>query len=348
MLYVFLGPDQFSAREELERLRKELDTDGNLSSQTVWLEGGKTTPAELLAASHAASFFAAHRLVIVEGLLRRLEGVRGRRRSGRRRGETAPSEVDQFLDALSELPGSTTVVLLDESAPSSIVESVKAHGQVRLFPALKREELREWTRRRVLERGGKISAQGLDRLCNLVDASNIATLAAEIDKLITYTAGRPIEVEDVDEMVSGAVNYFSWDMTDAVIAGRADRALAVVQRLSQRDSPPQVLLFMLARVYRQLILAQALLREGFSAAEIGRRLGISHPFQLQKVIDQASRYPADRLESAYRRIYETDVAVKTGVLDVELALEMLITELAQEAPRARERRSAPAASRGRR
>jgi DNA polymerase III subunit delta len=345
VLYVFHGPDQFSAREELSRLVRELDTDGNLANQTVRLEGGKITPADLLSASHTASFFAENRLVIVEGLLTRLSGERGgRRRSAKQRGNGAASLLDRFLEALTNVPPTTTVVLLDERASASALAALSELGRVRAFPVLRPNEFQEWARLRLLARGGRISGPAVQRLCQLVDAANIATLASEIDKLIAYVGDRPIEVADVEEMVSGAVDYMPWDMTDAVIAGRADRALSVVQRMSQRDQPPQVLLFMLARTYRQLILAQAMLKEGLPASEIGKRLGMNHPFQVQKVVDQATRYPAARLEQAYRRILETDVAVKTGVLDVELALDMLIAELAQHTAGSRGRSAAYARS----
>lgn len=345
MLYVFHGQDQFMAEEELRRIAGELDTDGNLSSQTVRLEGDKITPADLLSASHTASFFAENRLVIVRGLLVRLSGAgRGRRRGSRQRKDAeAPSELDQFIEALSQAPPSTTIVLLDERVSEAVLSELKDHGRVRAFSFMKRDQLREWARLRILERGGKISGPALARLCDLIDSSNVATLASEIDKLIAYTNGRPIEVEDIEEMVSSAVSYMPWDMTDAVIAGRADRAIAVLQRMIARDQPAQVLFFMLARAYRQLVLAQSLLREGASAAEIGRKLGVNHPFQQQKIIEQATRYPAARLEDAYRRIFEADVAIKTGVLDIELALEMLITDLAQHnAPTSRGRQAAPA------
>jgi DNA polymerase III delta subunit len=47
------------------------------------------------------------------------------------------------------------------------------------------------------------------------------------------------------------------------------------------------------------------------------------------VVEQASRYQPDQLESAYRRLLETDVAVKTGVMDVDTALELLIVDLTE-------------------
>jgi DNA polymerase-3 subunit delta len=64
---------------------------------------------------------------------------------------------------------------------------------------------------------------------------------------------------------------------------------------------------------------------------------------LSKLVEQAARYQPARLDQAYRRLLETDVAVKTGVMEIEPALEMLIAELATMVGNAR----SPAAARAR-
>jgi DNA polymerase III delta subunit len=128
--------------------------------------------------------------------------------------------------------------------------------------------------------------------------------------------------------VSGAVQYQTWDLTDAVIEGRTDRALGVLRRMDAKSQPAQLLSYMLVRQYRQLMHAQAHLREGMSATQIGAQIGLQG-FPLKKIIDQASRYQADRLEQAYRRLLENDVAVKTGVMDADAAFELLIVSLAE-------------------
>jgi DNA polymerase-3 subunit delta len=94
------------------------------------------------------------------------------------------------------------------------------------------------------------------------------------------------------------------------------------------DFHPQLLIFMLVRQYRQILLAQALIAEGLSQQEIGVRLGL-RDYPLRKTIEQAARLPADRVDAAYRRLLETDVAVKTGVLDIETAFELLIVDLCE-------------------
>ncbi|HLF70852.1 MAG TPA: DNA polymerase III subunit delta [Dehalococcoidia bacterium] len=327
MIYAFYGPDQFRARDALQTLRAELDTDGALAMNTERIEGKTVTPGELRAACHTASFFAESRLVIIEGLMSRFAGSRRRGARRARSTEAATSDFDAFVEVLSDLPPSTTVAMLDEQA-GGFVEALGDKVTAREFRILKGDEVRRWTAERAKAQGARLAPAALDRLASLIDGSHLGELAQEIDKLVTYAGDRAIETADVDELVSGAVQFQTWDLTDAVIEGRGDRAMAVLQAMGERDYAPQLLIFMLTRQYRQLLLAQSLLREGMGADQIGAQLGLAG-YPLKKTIDQASRYAADKLEAAYRRLFETDVAVKTGVLDVSVALEMLVAELAE-------------------
>jgi DNA polymerase-3 subunit delta len=346
MLYVFYGPDEFRRSEELRRLRRELDSNGNLALNTVTIEGASIrslTPGELRAACHTASFFADDRLVVVEGLLGRL-GARSRRgRRGRNGAGETPSgsgDSEAFMDVLASLPPTTSVVLMEEGISDSGANSVPEGATIRKFDILKRDDLRGWAVQRARTQGAEFAPGALERLVSLFDGSHLGELAGEIDKLATYAAGRAITSEDVDELVSGALAYQYWDLTDAVIEGRADRALSVLRRMDAKDQPPQLLTFMLVRQYRQLLLAQALLREGMSQPQIGTTMGMQG-YPLRKIIEQATRYPGPALEAAYRGLLENDVAVKTGLLDADAALEVLIVSLAELARAPRR----PAASR---
>jgi DNA polymerase-3 subunit delta len=345
-VYVFHGPDAFSAREAVRALRAEL---GVTDSNVVRLDGRSATLSEIASAAQTASFFAEPRLVVIEALSGRFGG---RRRSGARAGrgrptEGAASELDQLIEVLAALPDTTTVALLEEQPPPGFIDAFTGIAKTTGFPVKRSEEVRRWAEARVKERGGSISGAALDRLCEMIDAHHIGELAGEIDKLIAYTDGRRIEVEDVDEVGMSAIQHQTWDLTDAVIAGRADRALRVLQRMDEKQHPAQLLHSMIVRQYRNVLVAQAMLKEGFAAPKIGERLGITHQFPLGKVIDQASRYPAQRLEQAYRRLLESDAAIKMGVMDIDTALELLIVDLAEIANAGRRRPELAAAVRRR-
>jgi DNA polymerase-3 subunit delta len=328
MIYVFHGPDQFRAREELRALRKELDRDGDLANNTQRLEGKGLSPADLRAACHTASFFATNRLVIIEGIQERFRGTRRRGRAKATAAGEVASEFDQFVDVLANSPPSTTVVLLDEQAPGALIEALGSQAEVQEFKNLRGAELRAWAAARAKAQGAALTAAALERLITLVDGFHLGELAQEIDKLATYANERAIDVQDVDALVSASVQIQFWDLTDAVIEGRSEKALSVWKSMDARDHPPQLLAFMLVRQYRQLLLGQSLLRQGLNADQVGSQLNLTG-YPLRKIMDQATRYPADRLEAAYRKLLASDVAVKTGVLDVEVALEMLIVELSE-------------------
>lgn len=61
--------------------------------------------------------------------------------------------------------------------------------------------------------------------------------------------------------------------------------------------------------------------------EIQDRLGLPSEFALRKTLEQAQRYPLERLRELYNKLLETDLAIKTGKYDGELALNLLIAEL---------------------
>jgi DNA polymerase III subunit delta len=336
VLYVFHGEDQFRAREALAALRRELDTDGNLRHNTNRYNREDTrslTPGELRAACHAASFFVEARLVIVEGLLSRFSGASGRRgRAGRRtNGNSGSGVFEQFLDVLDALPETTTVVLLEEaSPPKTFLDGIPGDAVVREFKTLRKQDVRPWATKRAREQGADISPRALDRLASMFDGNHLGELAGELDKLTTYALGRTITVQDVDELVAGATDQMVWDLTDAIIEGRTDRALAVLRQMTISGSrPPQVLTFMIVRQYRQLLLAQAMLQDGLAMSQIAAETGVRSEYPLKKLMERAGSYPAAVLEQAYRQLLESDVAVKTGVLDAQPALEMLVVSLSE-------------------
>ena len=63
----------------------------------------------------------------------------------------------------------------------------------------------------------------------------------------------------------------------------------------------------------------------------GTTLGIVSRFALGKVLEQAGRYPPAKLEASYRRLLEADASIKSGIYRDELALEVLVQDLARMA-----------------
>ena len=106
-------------------------------------------------------------------------------------------------------------------------------------------------------------------------------------------------------------------------------ALRVLRQLTTAGAEGGCLLAMVVRRHRLIIQARELMTAGLPTREIGQRLGVTSEFVLQRILHQAQRYSLSRLKAAYRRLLEADVGVKRGHYDEELALELLVHDLAR-------------------
>jgi DNA polymerase-3 subunit delta len=334
MLYVLYGRDDFSLREELARIKGELDSDGMLSSNTDVLDGREVSPEQLMAICDTMPFLSAHRLVVVEGLLKRSDPPERPRRGARgaRGGSREALERWRGLaDYAQRMPDTTTLVLVDEELSGDsnpLLKALKSAGQVREFRALRPGAVLQWILERAQNQGIDISPAAARLLADLV-GNNLWVLASELAKLAAYAQGRRIEGADVRSLVSEArqVNIFA--MVDAIVERRAGVALRLLRQLKMAGAEGGYLLAMVVRQYRLIIQAREMMTAGLSTREIGQQLGIASEFVLQKILDQAQRYSLSRLKAAYRRLLEADVGVKRGHYDEELALELLVHDLAR-------------------
>jgi len=343
MLHVFYGSDDFRSSEALAELKQTLDADGMLASNTSVLAGRGLKPAELTQHAMAVPFLAESRLVIVDGLLTAL---------GSRRG--VADEWQPFIDAAAQLPPSNHVALLepapsrrdDRSGPgrSPVLKALKSvpDADVREFAELKTwnrsgpSEVGRWLYDRATARSIAIDGDAIDTLVDLIGA-NLRALAQELDKLAAHASatGSPsITAADVRLMTPQAREESMFGLVDAIVEGRAELALRLLRRVLDDGSfAPTLLQVMVARQLRHLIRATELLEAHASQQEVGDATGL-RGFPLTKVMRQARQVNRVTAEANLRDVEAADFAVKSGKLSDELALELLVCQLATRGPSA--------------
>jgi DNA polymerase-3 subunit delta len=331
MLYVLYGRDDFSLRAELGQIKAQLDSDGMLASNTDVLDGREVTPQQIMGICDTVPFLSEHRLVVIEGLLKRFD--RAERRRGARSARRESSGADQWLglaDYAERMPETTVLVLVDDelSADNPLLAALRPKGQVREFRPLRQGAVLPWILKRAEADDIEISPTAARLLADLV-GNDLWTLTSELKKLAAYAQGRRIEGTDVKALVSEARQVSIFAMVDAIVEKRPAVALRLLRHLQSTGAEGGYLLAMIVRQYRFILQARDLMTDGLSTREIGQRVGISSDFVLQRVLDQAQRYTVSRLKKAYRRLLEADVAVKRGLYSEDLALELLLHDLAR-------------------
>ncbi len=317
--FIFHGRDRFTQQETLADLQTRLGDPSMVSLNTSRFDGQRVELAELFHCCSSLPFLTDRRLVIVEGLIKRLTGA------GREK------ERDQLLDYLPRLPPSTRLVFLEEKTLSSNNRFVKlaadvAVGYAKAFRLPMGAALERWIGSRVEAQGGEIAPRASALLASNV-GQDLHLLQQEITKLLTYTnLSRPIEVADVELLSPYSTRADIFDLVDAIGLQRSQTATTLLRRSLEAGDEPLYLLAMIVRQIRLLIQVKEKIEQGHRTDDIGRRIKL-HPYVARKLCHQAGNFTLPQLEGILRQLLDTDVAIKTGQIDPAVALDLLVVEL---------------------
>lgn len=327
IVYLLQAEDEFGAWQFIEAMQKRLGAEGMAELNLQRLDGRQISLETLRDAALAMPFLSARRLVIVENPLALAKD------------ETAQT---RFLNLLEQVPPSTALVLVERGLLTDPREYEKgkrhwlerwaeAHAErayVRLFHLRRGAEMARWIRERARQLGGEFSPAAAERLAEIVaEDSRLAEM--EIQKLLAYVNGeRPVQVGEVDQLCPYAERVENFALVNALRQGDGRKALKVLRTmLTEQDAV--MIFFSVVHQFRQVLLAKLALEEGQTPSEAVQSLGrlrIS-PYPARLAIEQAQKFSLASLRALYQRLLKIDLAIKSGEVEAEVALETLIAAL---------------------
>ncbi len=329
MLYIFYGQDDFSLNQAVDRIKTDLGEPQMLAVSTARLDGQKLALRELKENCGAVPFLSSYRLVIVDGLLGKFEPKPDKKHLSKRAVSKSTSGLGEWEDlapSIKQMPLTTVLILIDGKlgANNPLMGKLLPLAQVEVFPLLRGKKLADWVRQRVTEESTSITPEAVDLLVELI-GGNLWAMNNEIMKLITYVPKCSINENDVRQLVGYAheVNVFA--LADAIVEGRIEMAQKILHRFYQEGAPATYILAMITRQFR-LIAQIRELSSKLSRKQIQGKLGLK-PFAVDRTLSQAKLYDLEHIKRAYDRLLETDLAIKTGKYNDQLALELLVAEL---------------------
>ena len=327
MRFLLAGPDDYSLRSKLSSIKASLGDPATLSTATSLFEGAKLKPGEFKLTVDALPFLTPCRLVIVTGLLARFSAGDGTLKKASR-----IDDPEVFATAIKNSPPSTVIILIESelSRNNPLFKYLADTIEIHEFPLLDKPKLKEWIGRRVMTAGGVITPVAINLLVQYVGA-DLWAAAGEIEKLVLYAEGRPITDTDVKALVgyAGEANIFT--LVDAIFEARLKAATEALENLKIKGLSASYVLSMISRQLRLVIQYKDLKSRGEKDVEIRRKLGLLADFVWKKTQDQAARFTMNRLKDVYRRLLDADLAAKTGRMDEDLAIDLLVAELASGA-----------------
>lgn len=335
VVYILRGDDREAVEGHLQAFYESLGAPDMADMNTSHLEGNTCSLNDLQSAALAMPFLTERRLVILEDAVKPYAG--GGKQKIRQ----------EFLSLLDALPPSTGLVLVVQDSMKYISKTKRwdwstvndqhwlikwannagARALVIDCPLPRGRDMENWIRKKAADLGGAITPQAANKLSDFV-GSNTLRASQEITKLLTYVNyARPIDHDDVEQLTTEDRESDIFDLVDAI--GRRDGAKALeMLHLLLEVSDVIPIFSMITRQFRLLLQSKEITVGGGNEREVTQRLHL-HPFVASKLVAQGNKFDLAGLETIYQRLLEIDVDHKTGCMPGDIALDVLITQLAE-------------------
>ncbi len=334
MYYILHGEDELSRTETLAKLRAKMGDPQFADLNTTQFDGRKVALSELQHACDSIPFLTDKRLVIVEHLLARFDPRRGKSDDDEpAEAEANPALAKDLIAYLERLPDTTRLVFVEAKTlaknnpvlkhAAAIDDDKRAY--VKAFSAPTERALPKWIQDRVQAKGGTIEPGAVTELAAHIGA-DLRLLDNEIEKLLTYRAKETIRAQDVRALVASVRESDVFALVDAVGRREAKSALKLLHAQLDHNAAPIYLLAMITRQFRLLLQMKDLATRGLTIDAAREQLKL-HPFVANKTWTQALNFSLPQLEAIYRKLLDTDLAIKTGRSEPVLALDLLVAEL---------------------
>jgi DNA polymerase III delta subunit len=238
-----------------------------------------------------------------------------------RHAERAPAKLIDALSIYFDKPSPGTALLVEytgdlgKKAPEAWKEIVRKVDARDCGP----RGVAAYLRVRARAEGYTVRAEAAEALEEWA-CGDMGKLVSALDLLFLYRAEeKTVSVEDVESLLGAGGAPKMWDLQDAFLRGDRRGFLALLEGVERdKDAAALAFLGMVAKQVRALLAYAGLKERGRKASEITyRELGLTHPFQAQKLLGVADRWPEARVRSAFGSLYALDLALKSKHKDAD-------------------------------
>ena len=322
MLIMIYGEDTFRVQEKVQQMKQafleKFDASGMNLAEFPSRENEKLDSADILQAVCSYPFLGAKRMVIIRGLL---DSVK-------------KADEAVWLEGFSRMPDSTITILWEQGNSQSIqkkkfFQTLKSLKDVHTYPfnLLEGVALKQWISERCHQQGAQIDPSASQELMMRV-GSDLWKMSHEIEKLSACAQGKPISLEQVEQLVHASFESRIFEFMDAISKRQRKKTLQLLEDERAAGSDDHYLLTMLGRQVRILLATRSYL-DTFPQArsvDVAQAIGV-HPFVAQKAIGQARAFQLSELRSTHDLLFLFDIKIKTGRIDAGLATDLVVDSL---------------------
>ena len=305
-VYLLYGEERYLRRQYRDRLQKALCSEGD-SMNTHFYEGKDINLGEIIDLAETLPFLSEHRVIFISNS--------GLFKSG---GE----KMAEYLADSNE----TAYFVFTEGEVDKrckLFKTVQSRGYAAEFAVQDENTLKRWIAG-VLNKEGKKITENTVQLLLTKTGTDMENIQMELEKLVCYCMDKEvIDDEAVETVCTTRISNHIFDMVNAIAARRQKEALELYYDLLALREPPMRILFLIARQCNLLLQTKELKSRGHDQRSIASKLGVP-PFVAGKYLTQAAQFKTNALKDAVTKCVEAEEAVKRGLMNDMMSVEILI------------------------
>ena len=225
----------------------------------------------------------------------------------------------KFLEQGKNFVKSDDIILVHEeneiSESDNFSKFLKKEGKSQEFKLLEGERLKNWIKKEFENHQVKTEPGVVEILINFI-GNDLWQLSNEIKKLVSFSKkSRKVERKDVDLLVRPKIETDIFKTIDAIASKNKKQALSLLHKHLEKGDSPLYLLSMINFQFRNLLMVKTSQKPDL------------HPYIIKKASWQARKFSFEDLKKIYQKIFQADLGIKTGKIEPETALDMLIAEI---------------------
>lgn len=327
MIIFLYGQDSYRSKQKLDEIVDHYKEIRKSALNLIYLDANQTDFSDFHNNFKISSMFAETKLVILKDVF-----------LNKKFQEDFTEEI-KYFESLKDV-----IIIYEKEAVDQrlkIFKNLIKGSKSQEFKSLDGRDLRSWVEKELEnqkpfgltpfgssqdKRGGqKINADALNLFLNYV-GNDLWQFSNEIKKLANFKNGLVIKKEDVELLVKPKIENDIFKTIDSLAAKDKKQALNFLQKHLDGGDSPLYLLSMIGYQFKNLLVVKELAQKGLMYASIVKKSGL-HPFVVKKSYFQCSQFSFQDLKDIYYKIFQTDLDIKTGKIEPETALDLLVSEI---------------------
>jgi len=202
---------------------------------------------------------------------------------------------------------------------------LKKHTKIQELKPLEGDKLKNWVLKEFLRYNAKIEVKVAEKIIEFI-GNDLWQLSNEIKKLASFKKSQKIDIIDVNLLVKPKIEVEIFRTIDAIAARNKKQALYLIHKHLEKGESPLYLLSMINFQFRNILAVKDFIEKNKPYRIILKQSKL-HPFVVKKSYFQAQRFTIQELKKIYQKIFQVDLGIKTGRIEPEVGLSLLVGEI---------------------